>query len=164
MDEIISKTSPSQSEPLDRHRSSLEGIIDFVKTRLEDRRRAQAKRQFYQIVDYFHNLEPAEPKKQRGTTYSRPLLIRYTYKYARYVFFQSFFHSMGLPLDDSSQEDNRLDLDSGQLEGLSSVFFGFADYLVDDFFLPCKRILFFTSILGISNSELLTDEDYVTYV
>jgi hypothetical protein len=150
MDEIVSKTNPSQSEPLDRHRSSLEGIIDFsVETPLDDDQRARAKRQFCQIVDYFHKLEPEEPKNQRGTTYSRPLLIRYTYEYARSlesrdVFFRSFFRCMGLSLDadDGSQEDNRLDLDSGQVEALSSLFFTFADYLLDNFFLPCKRVFF----------------------
>jgi len=129
------------------------------------------KRQFYQIVDHFHKLEPAEPKNQRVTTYSRPLLIRYTYEYARSqesrdVFLRSFSRSMGLSLDadDGSQEENRLDLDSRQVEGLRSVFFAFADYLLDNFFLPCKRIPFFTSILEISKCDQRTNEDCVDHV
>jgi len=150
MDEIISKTNPSQSAPLDRHRSSLEGIIDFsVETPLEDGQRARAKRLFYQIVHHFHKLEPEPKRHQRGTTYSRPLLIRYTYEYARSqesrdVFFRSFFRSLGLSLDadDGSQEDDQLDWEGGQVEVLRSAFFAFADYLLDNFFLPCECILF----------------------
>lgn len=101
-------TNPSQSAPLDRHRSLLEEIIDFsVETRLEDGQRARANRQFYQVLDHFHKLEPEPKRHQRGTTYSRPILIRYTYEYARSQESRdAFFRSMGLSLDadDGSRE------------------------------------------------------------
>lgn len=68
-------------------------------------------------MDHFHKLELETRRHQRGTTYSRTLLIRYTYDYARSeesrdVFLQAFFRSMRLSLDadDGSQEDNRLGL------------------------------------------------------
>ncbi|KAK0749172.1 hypothetical protein B0T18DRAFT_321154 [Schizothecium vesticola] len=139
MDEAISKTDPSQSEPLNRHRSSLEGIIDFsVNTPLKASQRAQAERWFYQIVEYFK--EPEPHKHQQGTTYSRPLLIRYTYEYAlsqesRDVFLRPFFRSMGLSLD---ADGDLVELEDRQVEDLRSAFFAFADHLLDNFFLPLK--------------------------
>jgi len=153
MDETISKTK---------------GIIDFsVETRLQDGQRARAKRLFYRIVHHFHKLEPEPKRHQRGTTYSRPLLVRYTCEYARSqesrdVFFRSFFRSMGLSLDadDGSQEDDQLDLEGGQVEDLRSAFFAFADYLLDNFFLPCECILSPPApVLEISKSDPRTDED-----
>jgi len=146
MDETISKANPSQSEPLDRHRSSLEGIIDFsANTPLEAGQRARAERWFYQIIEHFR--EPGIKNHQRGTTYSRPLLIRYTYEYARSqesrdIFFRSFFRSLGLSSLDADDDNDLLRLEGGQVEDLRSAFFAFADYLLDNFFLPCKSLLF----------------------
>jgi hypothetical protein len=128
--------NPSQSSPLHRHQSSLEGVLDFsAEVPLSTDQRARASRQFHHIVRHFEF--PAEKRP-----YSRALLVRYTYEYARSqesrdVFLRAFFQSMRLSLDDE-------DVDLGDTEvetGLRSALFDFADYLLDNFFLPCMSSL-----------------------
>ncbi|KAK0633309.1 hypothetical protein B0T14DRAFT_533546 [Immersiella caudata] len=105
------QVNPSQSSPLHRHQSSLEGVLDFSAELPAERR-----------------------------PYSSPLLVRYTYEYARSqesrdVFLRAFFQSMRLSVDDE-------DVDLGDTEvetGLRSALFDFADYLLDNFFLLCIR-------------------------
>jgi hypothetical protein len=141
MNETISKTDPSQSKPLNCHRSSLKGIIDFsVNTPLKAGQRAEAERRFYRIVEHFK--EPEPKRHQQCTTYSRPLLIRYTYEYAlsqesRDAFLRSFFRSMGLSLD---ADGDLVELEGGLMEDLRAAFFAFADHLLDNFFLPRKYL------------------------
>ena len=98
MDTTI-RVNPSQSSPLHRHQSSLEGVLDFsAEVSLSADQRARASHQFHHIVRHFEF--PAETRP-----YSRPLLVRYTYEYARSqesrdVFLQAFFRSMRLSIDD----------------------------------------------------------------
>jgi hypothetical protein len=66
--------------------------------------------------------------------YNRSLLIRLTYDHARSPlsqdnFLRAFFGSLGLSLDG---DEEALD------ERVEAEFFGFADYLFDNFFLPRK--------------------------
>ncbi|KAI1272767.1 hypothetical protein F5Y07DRAFT_286290 [Xylaria sp. FL0933] len=120
---------PSPS-PLHRHQLSLEGVIDFtVATPLSESQRAFAKHEFYRIADQFEGNNGA-PTAQ----YSPARLVRLTYEYAlseasRDNFLRAFFHAMDLSLEDQGHDD---------LEDLRSPFFGFADYLLDNFFLPLK--------------------------
>jgi len=130
------RVNPSQSSPLHRHQSSLEGVLDFsAEVPLSADQRARASHQFHHIVRHFEF--PAETRP-----YSRPLLVRYTYEYARSqesrdVFLRAFFQSMRLSLND---ED--VDLGNTEVEtGLRSALFDFADYLLDNFFLPCMSSL-----------------------
>ncbi|KAI0434260.1 hypothetical protein F5Y09DRAFT_265746 [Xylaria sp. FL1042] len=95
--------------------------------------RNDARRRFYRIVEYFGaggaiNSVPRQ--------YEPPRLVRCTYEYAlsddaRDNFLRVFFRAMALPL---AMQDNDHDLDD--LEDLRPLFFGFASYLLDSFFLP----------------------------
>ncbi|KAI8943957.1 hypothetical protein F4801DRAFT_305182 [Xylaria longipes] len=129
-------SAPSPS-PLHRHQSSLEGIIDFsAEEPLGIHQRNDAKRRFYRIVEHFGAsgaIDRAPPK------YEPPRLVRYTYEYAlseesRDNFLRAFFRAMTLSLTGQNDDDNDLD----NLENIYSLFFGFASYLLDYFFLPIK--------------------------
>ncbi|KAI0527764.1 hypothetical protein F5B22DRAFT_3173 [Xylaria bambusicola] len=127
----------SAPSPLHRHQSSLEGIIDFsAEEPLGIHQRNDARRRFYRIVEHFGAsgaIDRAPPK------YEPPRLVRYTYEYAlseesRDNFLRAFFRAMTLSLTGQSGDDNDLD----DLENIRSLFFGFASYLLDYFFLPIK--------------------------
>ncbi|KAK3690482.1 hypothetical protein B0T22DRAFT_515937 [Podospora appendiculata] len=140
MDAAITRVDPSQASPLHRHQSSLEGIISFPsETPLSAYQLAAAKRQFYHIVQHFASQCPVDKGRSRGAQYSRPLLVRFTYEYSRSqesqdVFLRGFFRSMKLLLDEPD-----VDLSDEQVEGdLRAALFEFADYLLDNFFLPLK--------------------------
>ncbi|POR34512.1 Uncharacterized protein TPAR_05261 [Tolypocladium paradoxum] len=116
--------------PSPLHQSSLEGVIDFSREPpLGAEQRINAKRRFYRIVEHV-----SDSKSSNKRTYSRPRLVRFTYEYAlceesRDNFLRAFFRAMALSMDGDDEFD---------YEELGSVFFGFADYLLDNFFLPCK--------------------------
>uniref|UniRef100_A0A0B7KKY2 HNH nuclease domain-containing protein n=1 Tax=Bionectria ochroleuca TaxID=29856 RepID=A0A0B7KKY2_BIOOC len=119
------------SLPLHRHQSSLEGVIDFsAELTLGTDQRTNAKRRFYHIVEYFE----AANSSSSNDDYSRPRLVHFTYDYAlseesRDNFLRAFFRAMALSIDGEEDID---------VEDLRSPFFGFADYLLDNFFLPLK--------------------------
>ncbi|KAJ2977446.1 hypothetical protein NUW58_g7812 [Xylaria curta] len=124
----------SAPPPLHRHQSSLEGVIDFsAEAPLEINQRNDAKRRFYRIIEHFGatgTIDNVPPQ------YEPPRLVRYTYEYAlseesRDNFLRAFFRAMALSL---TGQNNDLD----NLEDLRSLFFGFANYLLDNFFLPIK--------------------------
>ncbi|KAI0517422.1 hypothetical protein F5B22DRAFT_124758 [Xylaria bambusicola] len=123
--------------PLHRHQLSLEGILDFSSTEgLSTIQRADAKRRFYRIVNHF--LPDSEiDSSARSQTYSPPRLISLTYQYAlsdeaRDNFLRAFFLSVDLPIVRDGTGDD------GDPEALRSSVFAFADYLMDQFFLPLK--------------------------
>ncbi|KAK5626081.1 hypothetical protein RRF57_001796 [Xylaria bambusicola] len=125
--------------PLHRHQLSLEGILDFSSTEgLSTIQRADAKRRFYRIVNHF--LPDSEiDSSSRSQTYSPPRLISLTYQYAlsdeaRDNFLRAFFLSVDLPIVRDGTGDD------GDPEVLRSSVFAFADYLMDQFFLPCKSV------------------------
>lgn len=133
----VKAMEPSRSPtlPHHKHQSSLEGIIDFSsEPPLALGIRDRARRRFYRIADHFD----AEGGNNANGGYDRSRLIRLTYDYARSPasqdnFLRAFFRSLELPLD--REDDNDLDhLD----ERVRAAFFGFADCLVDNFFLPSK--------------------------
>lgn len=152
MNITVGKTTPSQAVPLHRHQSSLEGILDFSSTvPLAAEQRQQARRKFYHIVQHFEatRAEPAQINKnagKRGTRYNQPLLVRLTYENARSeesrdVFLRAFFRSMALSLDgEDLKSDFDVDFGNETVEAdLRSSLIGFAEYLIDNFFLPCKK-------------------------
>ncbi|KAI0388329.1 hypothetical protein F5Y17DRAFT_453269 [Xylariaceae sp. FL0594] len=116
--------------PLHRHQSSLEGVIDFsAQPPLGTDQRSVAQDRFNRIINYFNTDDPSN----RGP-YNRSQLIRSTYEYAlseqsQDNLLRAFFQAMTLSLDD----DGDIDFDE-----LRPKFFGFADYLLDSFFLPLK--------------------------
>ncbi|KAI5865282.1 hypothetical protein GGS23DRAFT_558544 [Durotheca rogersii] len=114
-----------------RHRSSLQGIIDFsTKAPLETDQRVKARNRFYSIVEHFdtaHNYSNKNP-------YNRSRLIRYTFEYAmsetsKDNVLRAFIEALELSTDEVEDDD---------LEQLGPKFFDFADYLLDNFFLPLK--------------------------
>ncbi|KAI1424058.1 hypothetical protein F5Y12DRAFT_754595 [Xylaria sp. FL1777] len=113
---------------------SLEDVIDFsAEAPLGIIQRNDAKRRFYRIVEHFRG-----DIAVNSSQYKPSLLIRYPYEYAlsdesRDNFLRAFFRALALSL---TGQDNDNDLDD--LENLRSLFFGFASYLLDNFFLPIK--------------------------
>ncbi|UZP37066.1 hypothetical protein NXS19_004882 [Fusarium pseudograminearum] len=118
------------ASPLHRHQSSLEGIINFSSREpLSDSHRASAIRRFYQVIAHFHDTKP--------TQYDRIKLVRYTYEYSSNQISQdnvltAFFEFLRLPI---SSDDN---VDFGDADELKTRLYEFADYLIDNFFLPLK--------------------------
>ncbi|KAI1269296.1 hypothetical protein F5Y18DRAFT_180688 [Xylariaceae sp. FL1019] len=109
---------------------SHEGVINCAAAiPLSDSQRASAKHKFYRITEHFEANDSSS-----NTQYSPSRLVRLTYEYAlseesRDNFLRAFFQAMALSLEG--------DIDS-DIEELRSPFFGFADYLLDNFFLPLK--------------------------
>lgn len=126
----------SAPSPLHRHQSSLESVIDFLaKAPLGINQRNDARRRFYRIVEHFGAGGAIDSVPLQ---YEPPRLVRCTYEYAlsdesRDNFLRAFFQAMALSLTGQGN-DNDADLDD--LEDLRSLFFGFASYLLDHFFLP----------------------------
>ncbi|GAB1312272.1 hypothetical protein MFIFM68171_02482 [Madurella fahalii] len=152
MDVPLDRASPSQPSSLHRHKPSLEGIIDLSSTvPLGPDQRAHARRKFYHIVQHFE-LEAMGTgdnrqitSNSRGNQYNRPLLVRLTYEQARSeesqdVFLCTFFCSVTLSLDvDHLARDRDVEFEDKAIEAdLRSALFGFAEYLIDNFFLPLK--------------------------
>ena len=127
--------------PHHRHQASLEDIIIFSDEpqALNAAQRSQAEQKFYRIVRHFEAAEGGtRGSNSSSSQYSRPLLIRFTYEYARSresqdIFLRALFHSMALSLDGEDDVDFENDE-----EHLRAALFLFADYLFDNLFLPCK--------------------------
>ncbi|KAI0448239.1 hypothetical protein F5B21DRAFT_224460 [Xylaria acuta] len=134
--------------PLHRHQLSLEGLIDFSTEvlSLESSQRTNAQHRFYRIAKHFETDGPVNDSNhhhhhhhhhnndRKTTRYSPSRLVRLTYEHAlseqsRDSFLRAFFSALALSIDGQQEEDD--------LEDLRSPFFGFADYLLDNFFLPC---------------------------
>ncbi|KAI0868862.1 hypothetical protein GGS24DRAFT_191025 [Hypoxylon argillaceum] len=119
--------------PLHRHQSFLEGVIDFsTEPPLEIDQRSVAKDRFNRIIDYFDNNDP-----NNHSPYNRSQLIRCTYQYAlsetsQDNLLRAFFRAMTLSVDNDDGDNDDINFDE-----LRPHFFGFADYLLDNFFLPC---------------------------
>ncbi|CAK7214889.1 hypothetical protein SCUCBS95973_002290 [Sporothrix curviconia] len=125
------------SSPHHRHQTSLEEVIDTsaVQAPLNEAERAAAQGAFQRIVQHFEQEDTyhAESRAVRLTLYSKPQLVRYTYEFAQSVeskdiFLHSFFRA--LALDHAASNAN---LDFAEIAPLFSAF---AEYLIDQFFLP----------------------------
>jgi hypothetical protein len=120
------------SEPQQQHQQYLEAVLNSSRPSLTIEQRFLAKNRFYRIIDRFSK------EKRASEKYNRHLLIRYTYEYAlseesRDLFLQTFFQSLALSID----VEGRIDLSNKEaVEELWSNVSNFADYLVDNFFLP----------------------------
>jgi hypothetical protein len=125
--------------PSHRHQSSLEGVIGFSAAAnplfADEQQRAQAFGRFRRIVNYFEDAQ--QPAPRRGGGYNRPALVRLTFEYARSQesqdrFLGAFFRSLAVGMLDDS-----IDLsDDNEVADFREPLFGFADYLVTNFFLP----------------------------
>ncbi|KAK0631093.1 hypothetical protein B0T17DRAFT_488932, partial [Bombardia bombarda] len=128
------------------HQSSLEGVMDFAATPqplfANELQRNQVVGRFHRIVNYFETTEQPAPSSRSSTNpYNRPALIRLTFEYARSTesqdrFLGAFFQSLALGILDDNEN---IDLsDDGEVEDFRSPLFGFADYLIANFFLPLR--------------------------
>ncbi|OAA53004.1 hypothetical protein SPI_09492 [Niveomyces insectorum RCEF 264] len=130
---------PVPAAPHHRHQTSLEDVVDMSSITLDPLAppvRQAARQTFYRVVEYFEAIDPHlnNARDQRVTTYSQPRLVRFTYEYAlsdnsRDVFLRAFFGSMALAMDSDAALD---------FQELAPRFAGFAEYLMDYFFLPLK--------------------------
>ncbi|KAI1108036.1 hypothetical protein F5Y14DRAFT_137027 [Nemania sp. NC0429] len=126
----------SRSSPLHRHQLSLDGVIDFIADvePLKSRQRAHAQHRFYRIVNHF---DP-DTNDDALTQYSPPRLVRLTYQHAlseqsRDHFLRAFFLALALSIEDEQEVED-------DPEELRLPLNRFADYLMDNLFLPCKLL------------------------
>ncbi|KAG8416385.1 hypothetical protein J3458_006975 [Metarhizium acridum] len=121
------------AKPLHRHQSSLEGFVNFSSsTPLQDTERLQARTLLYKIVQHYEN----QSNITTNSPYNRPKLLRLTFEYAtteesKDNVLRAFFNSIGLSMTGD------VDLSCKKTE--ANVWFsikGFADSLIDNFFLP----------------------------
>ncbi|KAK3937569.1 hypothetical protein QBC46DRAFT_366093 [Diplogelasinospora grovesii] len=124
---------PASPSPHHRHQSSLEGIIYFSsEPALEAGERARARQKLLTVVG------KKDGSRSGGCQYNRPLLISLTYEHARSeesqdIFLRAFFQSMALSVD----SENDVDFENNE-QDLGSALSRFADYLLDNFFLPLR--------------------------
>jgi len=114
-----------------RHQWSLESVIDFgsqgpLFANAEKRARAVAR--FYDVIGHFAAIETNNP-------YNRAALIRLTFEYARSAesqdrFLAFFFQSLAIGLLDGEVAYSD--------PGLDDAFYGVAEFLMNNFFLPCR--------------------------
>merc|ERR1712000_206784 len=118
-----------------RHQDSLERFLNFSSSPpLTEEVRDQAETRFCTIVDHFRGHDHSNDE------YDRTALVRYTYEYAltekaKDNLLQAFFVSLAIPLSDT------VDVDLNDKETEDEVWLnlvGFADYLLNNFFLPLK--------------------------
>lgn len=125
--------NPQPSSPLHRHQSSLHSAFNLsAEPALGADQRFRAEERFKYILERFNDRDSSNGK------YKRTILLRLMYEHAlseesRDIFLRAFFQSMNLSLD----EDQHVDFEHAE-EELYSVLVGFADYLLDNFFLPCR--------------------------
>lgn len=125
-------TQEMASEALQQHRRFLAAVLNTSREPLDGERNALGKAKFYRIIDLYSK------RKRDRSKYNRHLLIRYTYEYAlseesRAHFLQTFFQALELTIDGPA----RVNLsDKEQANELWLKISAFADFLVDNFYLP----------------------------
>lgn len=128
------------SSPHFRHQSSLEGTLEEMlpcPEQFEPHQLKDAKNIFEQIIEY------CEPTQTKNGSYKRVSLVRLTYEYAPsqdkflYHFFK-YIEEESTFIDVLSHFANFRDWDIGQKNELASYTARFADFLIENFFLPCK--------------------------
>jgi hypothetical protein len=91
------------------------------------------------MVNHFEGREKNNRSSGSGSNpYNRPVLVRLTYEYAlsdesQDCLLRAFFRSLALSITGENVDFG----DKGLEEELCSSLCGFADYLLDNFFLPC---------------------------
>ncbi|RSL77561.1 hypothetical protein CEP52_017705 [Fusarium oligoseptatum] len=123
--------------PLRHHRSSLEGVIDLSESTwrpLSPIESDKAKAAFYDIVNHLEDC--SSPSEEKG--YNRTKLVRLTYEYSRSddprcPFLQEFLRFVNVAIDDYIDFN-----DEAVVDKIRSGLKSFADFLVDNFFLPLK--------------------------
>ncbi|CAH0044959.1 unnamed protein product [Clonostachys solani] len=139
-------------EPLHRHQSSLEGILDFsARPPLDPAQRQAADQRFTELIKRFDQ----PPMEGEDVKYDRVKLVQLTYQYSlsdesKGAFLRAFFESIGTPISEdfntaeinlpNTAEINSPNTDEINLPNtaLRSSIFSFADYLFENFFMPLK--------------------------
>ncbi|KAM0259242.1 hypothetical protein ACHAQJ_003447 [Trichoderma viride] len=148
------------SEPHPQHQQYREAVLNSTRPSMTTEQRILAKHKFYRIMDRFSK------EKRSNAKYNRHLLIRYTYEYAvseesQDRFLQTFFQALTLSIDGQG----RIDLnDKVAAEELWSNVSSFADYLVDNFFLPLKTAAKRPPLPPLASQPALPDPDPTTDV
>lgn len=136
-------TPEMAAESLKQHQRFLAAVLNTSREPLDAEEIALAKAKFYCIIDLYSK------RKRDRSKYKRHLLIRYTYEYAlseesRIHFLQTFFQALELSIDG----EGRVNLsDKAQANELWLKISAFADFLVDNFYLP--RATLFCSLFSI---------------
>jgi len=103
---------------------------------LEPAQRDRATHIFHQIINHYEPLQTKNGRYKRIT-----LRVTYEYTLSRDNFLRHFFSDMGGDLGFSQALSRFADFDGWDIQRkneLASHLFAFADFLVDNFFLPCK--------------------------
>jgi hypothetical protein len=144
------QVAPIPASAHHRHQTSLEGIMSidgtpgslgFEPLEPQPLERAQLDRAthvFNQIVNHY------EPLQTKNGPYKRITLVRVTYEYtlSRDDFLRYFFLEMERDSDFPQALALFADFDSWDIQRkneLASRLSAFADFLLDNFFLPCKK-------------------------
>lgn len=123
--------------PHHRHQASLESIFRVSSSPpLEASQHEQAHGRFKEILDHYEGTVP--PNRQ----YKRPELLRLTYNYAsggksKDNVLRAFFNAISLSIDENTSVDFS---DKETEQRISNKLIRFADFLIENFFLP--RTLF----------------------
>lgn len=131
------------SEALQQHQRFLAAVLNTSHEPLDAEEKAQARVKFYRIIYRYSK------RKRDRSKYKRHLLIRYTYEYAlseesQIHFLQTFYQALELSIDG----EGRINLDDKeQAAQLWLKISAFADFLVDNFYLP--RATWFCSLFSI---------------
>ncbi|KAL8295068.1 hypothetical protein RB600_000847 [Gaeumannomyces tritici] len=149
------RTNAYPAGPHHRHQSSLQGMLHAGTPVMEEDTRAQADIRMRHILQ--HCEAAANQQPQRG--YNHPALVRLTHDYARSddsksLFLSSFFEHLDLPLA-GNVTDSDVDFSDPEVkERLCKSVDAFAEYLMDNFFLPRKTSLSFLSPCPLRRASL----------
>lgn len=116
---------------------SLEGLIRLSSSPpLEHEERIRARSRFYEILNRYENRTNVLSNGQ----YSRTKLLQLTYEYAiseksKDHVLRAFFNAIGLPM-----EEDGVGLSKEEEDGILPKLVGFADFLIDNFFLPREPV------------------------
>ncbi|TWU77385.1 hypothetical protein ED733_006070 [Metarhizium rileyi] len=118
--------------PHHRHQDSLQQFLNLSSSPpLADNVRNQADDRFHQIVEYFSNRDPDSKSK-----FNRPKLVELVYRYAisqksKENVLRAFFRAMELPMEGGL-------INFSNEKTLLLRLIGFADHLVNNFFMPLR--------------------------
>ncbi|KAL8334541.1 hypothetical protein RB598_009020 [Gaeumannomyces tritici] len=139
------RTNPYKAVPHHRHQSSLQGILDIGAPIMEEDTRAQASARMRHILQHYETAIANQQPQPQPQHYNRPALVRLTHDYAlsdasKALFLSSFFEHLDLPLA-GNVTDPDINFGDSEVEArLCAAVNAFAEYLMDNFFLPLKAV------------------------
>ncbi|KAL8366258.1 hypothetical protein RB595_004840 [Gaeumannomyces hyphopodioides] len=136
------RTNAYPAGPHHRHQSSLQDIWPVEIPAMDDDTRTQAGIRMRHILQH---CEVAAAIQQPRQGYNRPVLIRLTHDHARSddsktIFLSTFFEHLQLPLTGSITDSDVNFSDTKVEERFRKSVDAFADYLMDNFYLPLKTV------------------------